>query len=67
VTGGDELGGAVGEEVGDAGVVREGLGLVGGVPPPAHDAPLMVQFTGVPDPLTMKPNTVDPPAGTVAL
>ncbi|RAN93594.1 hypothetical protein GAR05_05372 [Micromonospora saelicesensis] len=41
-----------------------GGGVVGGGPP-AQEAPFTVQLTGVPVPLTRKPNEVEAPAARV--
>jgi hypothetical protein len=62
----------VGDGAGDdgAGAVVVGLAVVGavvGVPPAAHETPLIVQLVGAPLPATMKPNVVVAPAGMVAL
>src|SRR5690242_19245572 len=49
----------------------EAVGLVVGVgvvpPPPPHAAPLILQSVGLAEPVTMKPNVVDPPGAIVPL
>jgi hypothetical protein len=72
VTGGAVVGAVVGGRVA-GGVVAGGrvvgavVGVVGAGAPPPHGAPLIVHDVGSPLPVTMKPNSTLPPAGTVPL